>query len=166
MTYDIHLVRRRAGRTLSETLDDISATYDPQEPSLMELGVNERTAWERVTRRAATELGPITVEEYPTTLTLWRDGPSTFYQLDYDGTSASIEIPYRYPGAAALPVAEEAYRLARIVEEETGLEGFDAEVGQDIRQGDPQTAAMKLGGISRWAAENLSANAPTGPEHP
>lgn len=159
MTYGISLVRCRPGRTVPETLADLAAGYDAEHPEdlpPLNLTGEQREAWGRIVRRISAELGSVSVEEYPTTLTLCRLGPYAFYQLDYDGGSAEIEIPYRYRGAEALPVVEEAYRAAMIVEEETGLEGFDAEVSQGVRGGDVHVAAARLGGISRWVSEHLA----------
>ncbi|MFI6758814.1 hypothetical protein ACIBF5_06665 [Micromonospora sp. NPDC050417] len=161
MTYDIDFVRRRPGRSLVETMEEIVAeeavTYDPEaDPQPISLTAEQRAGWERIVRRVAEELGPVTVTEYPSNLSLWREGPNSYYQFVHRGESAYIEIPYRYPHEAALPVAVEAYRLGRIVEEETDLEGYDAEVEQDVRTGDPQVAAARLGGVAAWAWKNLS----------
>ncbi|MFF4249004.1 hypothetical protein ACFYY2_31700 [Streptomyces sp. NPDC001822] len=49
-------------------------------------------------------IGVVTTAEFPYSLTLWRDGAAGHLQLDYDGDSASIENPYRYPGNKALPL--------------------------------------------------------------
>lgn len=77
-------------------------------------------------------------------------------QLDYCGDTASIEVSYRYPGPAALEVMELACRVARIVEDESGLTGHDFEVDQPTRTGDPAEAAARLSGVSAWARHHLS----------
>ncbi|GAA0362869.1 hypothetical protein [Streptomyces blastmyceticus] len=157
MTYDIMLLRVLPGRTFDETLEEINSTYDPDadlEP--MNLTGDQRAVWDRLIQRISREVGPVTTEEYPYSLTLWRDGPAGHLQLDYAGDSADIEIPYRYPGRQALPIMAEAYRIARMVEEESGLEGYDYEVDQPVRTGDINTAAARLGGIAHWAQENLT----------
>ncbi|MGW0537419.1 hypothetical protein [Streptomyces sp. NPDC003032] len=51
---------------------------------------------------------------------------------------------------------ELAYRIARIVEDESGLTGHDFEVGQPTRTGDPVKAAVRLSGVSDWAQHHLS----------
>nr|WP_223245032.1 hypothetical protein [Streptomyces sp. CBMA156] len=138
-------------------MQEVNSAYDPEaEPAPMNLTGDQRAVWDRLTQRISREVGPITSEEYLYSLTLWRDGPAGYLQLDYAGDSASVEIPYRYPGQAALPIMAEAYRIARMVEEECGLEGYDAEVDQPIRTGDVDTAAARLGGISRWAHGHLT----------
>ncbi|MFE2729032.1 hypothetical protein [Kitasatospora sp. NPDC059327] len=157
MTYDIFFLRVQPGRTFEETMEERNAAYDPDaEPAPMNLTGDQRAAWDRLTRRVALEVGPITSEEYLYDLTLCRDGPAGRLQVDFAGDSASIEIPYRYPGQAALPIMAEAYRMARIIEDESGLEGYDPEVDQPTRTGDVDTAAAKLGGISTWARDRLT----------
>ncbi|MFF4249005.1 hypothetical protein ACFYY2_31705 [Streptomyces sp. NPDC001822] len=43
-----------------------------------------------------------------------------------------------------------------MIEQERGLEGYDYEVGQQVRTGDSEVAAARLGGIARWAEETLN----------
>jgi hypothetical protein len=157
VTYDITFVRRRPGRSLLQALEDRAAEYDPDaELQSMSLSTDQRTVWDRIVRRVTSEVGSTTAEEFLYSLTLWREGPSGHLQLDYDGDSADIEIPYRYPGSAALAIVTEAYQIARIIEEETGLDGFDGQTGQPTALGDVLAAAAKLGDVSHWAHENLT----------
>ncbi|MEC3994116.1 hypothetical protein VSR01_11385 [Actinacidiphila sp. DG2A-62] len=157
MTYDIIFARRRPGRTLLETLEDRAAEYDPDAESVpIVVTTDQRAVWERILQRVTAEVGPVTSQEYLYSLTLWRDGPAGHLQVDYAGDSADIEIAYRYPGKAALPIIAEAYRVAHIIEETTGLEGYDGQTEQPIAVGDIEAAAAKLAGIARWAQDNLS----------
>ncbi|MEU1487189.1 hypothetical protein [Streptomyces sp. NPDC005752] len=157
MTYDIMFLRVPPGRTFDETLEEINSAYDPDaDLKPMSLTRDQRAAWDRLIQRMSREVGPVTTEKYPYSLTLWRDGPAGHLQLDYAGDSANIEIPYRYPGQQALPIMAEAYQIARMIEEESGLEGYDYEADQPVRTGDSDVAAVKLGGIARWAQEHLT----------
>lgn len=61
----------------------------------MNLTGEQRADGDRLLQRILREVGPVTTEEFPYSLTLWRDGPAGHLQLDYDGDSAHIEIPYR-----------------------------------------------------------------------
>jgi hypothetical protein len=47
---------------------------------------------------------------------------------------------------------ELAYRIARIVEDESGLTGHDFEVGQPTRTGAPGKAAARMNVVSDWAS--------------
>ncbi|MCC2280564.1 hypothetical protein LKL35_34945 [Streptomyces sp. ET3-23] len=156
MTYDIMFLRVLPGRTFDETLEEINSAYAPDADfKSMSLTRDQQAVWDRLIQRISREGGPVTTEHCPYSLTLWRDGPAGHLQLDYAGDLANIEIPYRYPGQQALPMAE-AYQIARMVEEESGLEGYDYEAEQPVRTGDSDVAAAKLGGIARWAQENLT----------
>lgn len=157
VTYDITFIRRRPGQTLHQTLEERNAKFEEdEEPIPMKLTAGQRSAWERIVERVATEVGPATSEEYLYCLTLRREGPAGCLQLDYDGESADIAIPYRYAGQAALPILTEAYCVARIVEEVSGLEGYDGQTDQPTAVGDIETAAGKLRSVSAWAQDNLT----------
>ncbi|MFD7238164.1 hypothetical protein ACFWAT_23035 [Streptomyces syringium] len=157
MTYDITLVRVRPGLTLQETLDRLNADFDPEtDPPLLRLTDARRAEWDRILDRVSREIGPVESEEYLYSLTLETVGPPGRVQFDYCGDTANIEVAYRHSGPAALAVMERAYRIARIVEEESGLTGHDFEVDQPTRTGDPAKAAARLGGVSDWAQHHLS----------
>lgn len=156
VTYDVHLVRRLPGRTLLETLEAINADYDPDrdEPLVARLTAEHRAAWDRIVRRATEEIGPVDIEEFPSGLTLRTQGAHAF-QLKYDGESADISIPYHYAAKEAGAVLAKAYRLARLVEEETGLEGYDPQTDSPTAENDLASALTEFAGIVRWIAETL-----------
>ncbi|MFJ4973732.1 hypothetical protein ACIP6X_00040 [Streptomyces coeruleorubidus] len=157
MTYDIMLVRVQPGLTLEETLDRLNADFNPDaDLPLLRLSDAQRNEWDRILRRVTRDIGSVESAEYPYGLTLETVGPPGRVQLDYCGDTAHIEIAYRHPGPAALEVMELAYRIARIVEDESGLTGHDFEVGQPTRTGDPGKAAARLSGVSDWAQHHLS----------
>ncbi|WP_055591185.1 hypothetical protein [Peterkaempfera griseoplana] len=161
MTYDIGFLHVAPGRTFAEALEERNSgwnadTWDPRHPvPPMRPTPDQRRQWERTVRRVAAAFGPVEVEEFPSTWTLHRHGPEGSLQLDCDGNGAEIEIPYRYPGEAALPIVVVAYRIARIVEEETGMTGFDFEADQPVSGGDVRIAAARLGGVAQWVRDNL-----------
>ncbi|WP_405634512.1 hypothetical protein OHB53_09950 [Streptomyces sp. NBC_00056] len=157
MTYDIMLVRVQPGLTLAETLGRLNADFDP-DADLPELRLTEAdwAEWHRILGRVTRDIGSVESEEYLYSLTLETVGPPGPVQLDYCGNTAIIEVAYRYSGPAALEVMELAYRIARIVEDESSLTGHDFEVGQPTRTGDPVKAAARLSGVSDWAQHHLS----------
>ncbi|MBM9507827.1 hypothetical protein [Actinacidiphila acididurans] len=158
MTYEITFVRVQPGLTLQGTLDRLNADFEfdvDADPPLLRLTEAERGEWDRVLGRVSREVGPVEAEEYLYSLTFWTVGPPGRVKFDYRGDMGDIEIPYRYSGPAALAVMELAYRVARIVEEESGLTGHDFEVDQPTRTGDPAKAAARLGGVADWAQRNL-----------
>ncbi|WP_018544045.1 hypothetical protein [Streptomyces sp. LaPpAH-108] len=157
MPYTIELVRTQHGLSVEETLDRLSAGYDPDaELPPLRLTDAQRSAWQRVLKRVEREIRPVEPEEYLHRLELWTVGPPGPVQLIYDGDSATVEVTYRHSGQTASAVMEVAYRIARITEEETGLTGHDFEVDQPTRTGDPARAAARLAGVSDWAQRNLT----------
>ena len=157
MPYDITLVRGQPGLTLHETLERLNAGFDPDaELPLLQLTEAQRGEWDRILRRVSRDVGPVASEEYLYSVTLETLGPPGRVQLDYCGDSASIEVAYRHSGAAALEIMAQAYRIARIVEEESGLTGHDFEVNQPTRTGDPAVAAARLSAVGDWAQRNLT----------
>jgi hypothetical protein len=157
VTYDITLVRVQPGLTLQETLDRLNAGFDPDaDLPLLRLTDAQLDEWDRILGRVSRHIGSVESEEYLYSLTLETVGPPGRVQLDYCGDTAHIEVAYRHTGPAALEVMELAYRIARIVEDESGLTGHDFEVGQPTRTGDPVRAAVQLSGVSGWAQHHLS----------
>ncbi|MCX5399032.1 hypothetical protein [Streptomyces sp. NBC_00102] len=164
MTYDITLVRVEPGLTLHEALDRINTGYDPDaEPTPYRPTDAHRDEWARILERVAREVGPVESEEYPYGLTLETVGPPGRVQLDHCGDTAHIEVAHHHAGAAASAVMDVAYRIARIVEDESGMTGHDFEVDQPTRTGDPARAAARLSGVSVWAQAELGGAATRGP---
>ncbi|GLW57659.1 hypothetical protein [Kitasatospora phosalacinea] len=162
MTYEISFWRVPEGSTLEDVQAERNAAYDAWVAGTggddcYPHGLTERhrADWARLLRRITEEIGPGEAEEFPYGLDFWRIGPDGAFQLQYTGDTASIEIPHRHPGEAALPITDAAYRAARMVEEELGLLGHDHEVDQPVRTGDPRRAAARLGGVAAWAQRTL-----------
>ncbi|MGX1541946.1 hypothetical protein [Streptomyces adustus] len=151
MTYDISFVRVRPGLTLQETLDLLNADFDyDAELPVYRPSAGERAEWNRILDRVSRDIGSVETAEYLYSLTLETVGPPGRVQLDYCGDTANIEVAYGRSGPEALALMEQAYRVARIVEEESGLTGHDFEVGQPTRTGDPAKAADRLSRVSDW----------------
>ncbi|MEU7046760.1 hypothetical protein AB0A77_37755 [Streptomyces varsoviensis] len=157
MTYDILLVRVQSGLTLQQTLDRLNADFDPDaDLPLLQLTDAQRNGWQRILGRVSRDVGPVESAEYLYSLTLETVGPPGRVQFDYCGDTAHIEVAYRYSGPTAIEVMELAYRMARIVEDESGLTGHDFEVDQPTRTGDPAKAAVRLSGVTDWAQHHLN----------
>ncbi|KAB2594471.1 hypothetical protein [Streptomyces arboris] len=157
MTYDIMLVRVPADSTLHEAVDRLNADFDPDaDLPLLRLTDVQRAAWDRILDRVSREIGAVDSAEYLYSLTFETVGPPGRVQFDYCGDTAGVEVAYRHAGAGASAVMELAYRIARIAEEESGLTGYDFEVDQPVRTGDPARAAARLSAVSDWAQHHLS----------
>ncbi|MDP9864870.1 MULTISPECIES: hypothetical protein [Streptosporangium] len=154
MTYDIYFGRPRAdGAELESVPVDLEEADD--EPRPVHLTAEQRAIWDRVVHRAVEELGHVETEEYMSGPVLRYEGPRGVFQLDYSGDSAYMEIPYWYLRDEALAVLAAAYHLGRILEEESGLEGEDLQLGRRITAGDPRPAAVQMGAITQWTRESL-----------
>ena len=157
MSYHISFVRPKPGRTLLQTLVAANAKRKAKSgPERTRLTPEQRAAWDRIVERVTRELGPASCEDFGSDLSLRREAPQGAAQLVYSGTKASIGIPYRYPGDLALPAITQAYHIATIVEQETGLAGYDLHVNQPIAGGDLGLAATKLGEMTLLAREILA----------
>lgn len=136
MTYDISLFAPgREGDRPSDELPPLQVTDD------------QLAAWRRIVARVQEEVGTATEDRYPTHLELWLHDP--VMQLCYEGSSASVEVPYRYtmtPASAHTAIAT-AYALARIVADETGMRGHDYEVNQPIQTADLSRAVARYRGV-------------------
>ncbi|WP_190135407.1 hypothetical protein [Streptomyces longispororuber] len=156
MTYDITLVRVPPGSTLEEAVARLGADFDPDvEPAPLRLTAAQRAAWERIVDRVARDVGPVGMEEFPYGLTLETVGPPGRVQLDYCGDTATVEVAYGHAGPAARDLMRRAYRIARVVEDESGLTGHDFEVDQPVRTGDPARAAARLSGVTDWVRQHV-----------
>ncbi|MFD3648198.1 hypothetical protein ACFWVT_03205 [Streptomyces cyaneofuscatus] len=157
MTYDIMLVRIPADSTLHEAVNRLNADFDPDaDLPLLRLTDVQRAAWDRILDRVSGEIGAVESAEYLYSLTFETVGPPGRVQFDYCGDTAGVEVAYRHSGAGASAVMEPAYRIARIAEEESGLTGYDFEVDQPVRTGDPARAAARMSAVSDWARHHLS----------
>ncbi|MFF9900055.1 hypothetical protein [Streptomyces longispororuber] len=156
MTYEIMLVRVRPGSTLEETVERLGAGFDSEaEPAPLRLTAAQRAAWERIVSRVARDVGPVDTEEFRYGPTLETVGPPGRVQLDYCGDTATVEVAYCHAGPAARDLMERAYRIARVVEDESGLTGHDFEVDQPVRTGDPARAAARLSGVTDWVRQHV-----------
>ncbi|MEU6717506.1 hypothetical protein ABZ897_39085 [Nonomuraea sp. NPDC046802] len=59
---------------------------------------------------------------------------ATGIQLTYDPDSASITVPFWYSGEAARDTIDRMYTLGRIVEDVTGMEGHDPQLGLPLTE--------------------------------
>lgn len=115
------LVRVKSGLTLQETLDRLNADFDSDaDLPLLRLAQAQRNEWDRNLKRISRDVGPLKSEEYLYSLTPETIGLPGRVQLDCCGDTTNIEVAYRHSGPV-LKVTEFAYRIARIVEDESSV---------------------------------------------
>jgi hypothetical protein len=65
---------------------------------------------------------------------------SNSIQLSYYAGEAGSTVPYWYAGADAAAVVDKIYQLGRVVEDATGLAGFDPQVELPLAEAQPDLA--------------------------
>ena len=127
MSYDIYFVRRDPGQTFADALDATEASYDGDPGPL---GSAELEQWERITTRAGQILDGI--EEFATANSRELADSGTGIQLSMIADEVSITVPTERPEQDAVSLMAKVYALARVVEDETGLEGYDPQLQEPI----------------------------------
>ena len=129
-------LRRQPGQSWDEAME---AAEDYQD-----FGAGpEGQVWQRVVTRAKLLLGEVEA-------TLTDDGGEisherTGIQLSLYADSAEMNVPYGDTGEAATALLRTMFLLGQVVEEETGLEGYDPQLEQPIREA---AANLDLGAAS------------------
>ncbi|MDG4822186.1 hypothetical protein O7635_10010 [Asanoa sp. WMMD1127] len=136
MSYDLMFLRRQPGQGWEEALE---AAEDYQD---FGAGPDDEI-WQRVLNRAKLLLGEVST---------WLTDDAgeiiherTGIQLTLYADSAEMSVPYGDTGDAATAVLRTMFLLGQVVEEETGLEGFDPQVDMPIREA---AANLDLGAAS------------------
>ena len=161
MSYDIYFVRRDPGQSFADALDATEESYggDPSP-----LGSAQLEQWERIIARARRLLDGI--EEFATdSKSRELADAGTGIQLSMIADEVSITVPSERPDQDPDALMAKIYALARVVESETGLEGYDPQMQEPItdpsqRLADPMPSsaasttepspAKPSGGRSRW----------------
>jgi hypothetical protein len=127
VSYDIYFVRRDPGQTFADALDATEDSYDGDPGPL---GSAELEQWERITTRAGQILDGI--EEFGSENSRELADSGTGIQLSMIADEVSITVPSARPAQDAVSLMAKVYALARVVEDETGLEGYDPQLQEPI----------------------------------
>ena len=127
MSYDIYFVRRDPGQSFADALDATEDSYDG-EPG--PLGSAELEQWERIATRARQLLDGI--EEFSTENARELSDAGTGIQLSMIADEVSITVASERPEQDAVELMAKVYALARVVEDESGLEGYDPQLQEPI----------------------------------
>ncbi|MEV0713399.1 hypothetical protein [Asanoa sp. NPDC050611] len=131
MGYDLLFMRRQPGQTWDEALE-VAEDYQD-----FGAGPDEQV-WQRVTKRAKLLLGDLVTTLSDDNGQLTHEG--TGIQLILCADSAEMTVP-----DSATAVLRTMFLLGQVVEEETGLQGYDPQAGQPIREA---AADLDLGAAS------------------
>jgi hypothetical protein len=126
--YELVFLRREPGQSWEDAFTQRSEGVEDTgaDVGLRRLGRAEIESWDRLITRAEALLGPLEITSEPVVRELLH--AETGIELTMSVDEASISVPYDRGGQSAIDVMERVYALARIVEDETGLEGYDIQL--------------------------------------
>ncbi len=129
MSYDIFFVRRDPGQTFEDALDDLETSLgDGGDPELTDSDLEH---WDELLTAAREILGDLEVaDEDDTTRELNARG--TGIELILLHGEIEIHVPSDQPGDDSVELMSTVYELARAVEDVTGLEGYDPQLGEPV----------------------------------
>ena len=128
MSYDIFFVRRDPGQTFEDALDELEESFEGGDPG--ELTDVDLEAWDALLPRAREILGELEVDD--------DDEETREFTALRSGVELSMiqgEIAIRVPDDRShddLELMSAVYDLARAVEDVTGLEGYDPQLGEPV----------------------------------
>ena len=124
MSYDITYISKRPDQSWEEAAEahEERAASESQPSSQ---SVETKARWRRIVERVR-EAVPSLEPSDPDSCEELTD-PNTGVQLSVYGGEIGLSVPYWHEGDAAETVASQLVAIARIVEAETGLRGFDGQ---------------------------------------
>jgi hypothetical protein len=123
MSFDLTFVRKSADQSWDEALEAMEAETD---------GAPDARAWAGIVDDARRILGEIELHEGGEYFEL--DHEPTGIQLSLYAGEAAITVPYWYSGEQARLIVGTLYQLAAVIEEHTGLSGYDSQVDLPIAE--------------------------------
>lgn len=130
MSYDIYFVRRDPGQSFEDALDELESEFPDGDPE--ELTDDDLEWWDELVPLARDILGEIDVaDDGDTALEL--AGRESGIELTLISGEVEIHLSDPPPDVDELELMSMVYELARAVEDVTGLEGYDPQVGEPIR---------------------------------
>ena len=145
MSYDLIFARLAPGQTWQ---DHVNADGDPDELDLADERPLDSDAWKRIVQRVR-EILPEVVDEGDEL-----GDEMTAIQVLCTAGQASVQVPYWHTGAMARHVVTTMYRISAIIEEETGLTGFDPQVEQPIANASVDDAVTAFTTVAQTFAEH------------
>ena len=129
MSYDIFFVRRDPGQSFEDALDDLEDSFEGGDPG--PLTDVELEQWEALLPRAREVLGlDVDVAEDEETRELI--DPATGIELTLFTGEIEIHVPDHQVDGDAVELMAKVYELAQAVEDVTGLEGYDPQLGEPV----------------------------------
>jgi hypothetical protein len=130
VSYDIVFLRREPGQSWEEAFAARQDGIEDTGSSIRRLDPGEVETWERLVPRVEAVLGPVEVVDEGVMRELTH--APTGIELTMSAEEISITVPYGPTGGAALELMEKVYEIARIVEDETELQGYDIQLDEPV----------------------------------
>ena len=131
MSYDIFFVRRDPGQTFEDALEDVEESYEGGDPG--PLTQEDLELWDAVLPAAREILGTTAEITQDDDETRELTDPVTGIGLQFVSGEFQIHVPEnRASGDDDLALMSTVYDLARAVEDATGLEGYDPQLGDPV----------------------------------
>jgi hypothetical protein len=127
VSYGIYFVRRDPGQSFEDALEVVEDSYVKELGPLTSVELEQ---WDRLLPRARAILGEVQESGDDTARELVHEPSGIELSLLRD--QVSLTVPYGHSGDDAVEVMGQVYALARAVEDETGLEGYDPQLGEPV----------------------------------
>jgi hypothetical protein len=128
MSYDITFISKSAGQTWQEALDAHEARTIARQPWHAPAAAATQSEWKRLAARLLS-VEPY-MDQFETPHKLELTDLETGLQVSLFEDEAAITIPYGRSADSAQKVMKTARRMAQIIESETGLLGYDLQLGR------------------------------------
>lgn len=165
MSYDIFFVRRDPGQAFEDALDELEGSFENGDPGALSEADLEH--WDALLPRALDILGELDLEE--------DDESARRLVARASGIELSVipgEIEIHVPDDRAvdddIELMSEVYELARAVEDVTGLEGYDPQVGEPVSDHDDDVTTRRSWPVATPdddEDDDVSPTGTTGPQH-
>jgi len=130
MSYDIFFVRRDPGQTFEDALDGLEDSYEGGDPG--PLSEEDLELWDAMLPAARDVLGAAAEMTQEDEETRELTDPVTGIGLTFFQGEFEIHVPENRAGGDDLELMATVYDLARAVEDVTGLEGYDPQLGEPV----------------------------------
>ena len=143
MSYDIFFVRRDPGQTMEDALADVEDSYEGGDPG--PLTDDDLEQWAALLPAAREILGPTAELTQDDDETRELTDPVSGIGLTLVNGELQIHVPeHRAAGQDDLAVMSTVYDLARAIEDATGLEGYDPQLGEPVSDASDTSPTRRL----------------------
>jgi hypothetical protein len=147
MSYDLIFARLAPGQTWQ---DHVDVDRDLDEIEFADERPLDPAAWQRIVQRVREFLPEVVDEDCEL------GDENTAIQVLCTADEASVQVPYWHTGPMARHVVATMYRISAVIEEETGLSGFDPQIEQPIAEASLDDAVLAFEAVAQMFAENYA----------